>query len=242
MINPGKPYAEGWAKTETTDLIDLDRQDMAELPPGERIDNFDEIVAGYDPNQAIIEASRCVQCGMCHDACPTHMDAPEYIRAIWEGDPEEAVRQIYRTNPFAHTCGRVCTHRCETACSIGKRGEPIAIRWLKRYAMDAFTPEQIRDIVGRPTTTATGRKIAIVGSGPAGLTAAALAREEAAASAFGVVLLSGLVLLAVDVLATLAVSGRLAGRLAGRGLRLGALLLLGLISMKWRMPPRCKCW
>ncbi|MGB5201421.1 MAG: FAD-dependent oxidoreductase [Sedimenticolaceae bacterium] len=165
-------FGEGWSKTAENDLVDPDRQPMGMLKPAERIGNFDEIVSGYDKQQAILEASRCVQCGMCHTACPTQMDAPEYIRAIWQDDLEEAVRQIYKTNPFAHTCGRVCTHRCETACSIGRRGEPIAIRWLKRYAMDAFTPEQVRDIVGRPAGTATGRKIAIVGSGPAGLTAA----------------------------------------------------------------------
>jgi len=168
----GKYFGEGWTKTEENDLVDPIRQPMAELPPATRSDNFDEIVHGYDKQQAIIEASRCVQCGMCHEACPTHMDAPEYIRAIWQDDLEEAVRQIYRTNPFAHTCGRVCTHRCETACSIGKRGEPIAIRWLKRYAMDAFTPDQVKDIIGRPDVSASKHKVAIVGSGPAGLTAA----------------------------------------------------------------------
>ena len=85
---------------------------------------------------------------------------------------EEGLRILYETNPFSQACGRVCTHKCETVCASAHEGDPIAIRWLKRYAMDAFTPEQIRDIVGRPTTTATGRKIAIVGSGPAGLTAA----------------------------------------------------------------------
>ena len=165
-------FGEGWNKTEENDLVDPLRQPMAELAPAERSDNFDEIVHGFSKQQAIVEASRCVQCGMCHDACPTHMDAPEYIRAIWQDDLEEAVRQIYKTNPFAHTCGRVCTHRCETACSIGKRGEPIAIRWLKRYAMDAFSPAQVKDIVGGPGVAASGHSVAIIGSGPAGLTAA----------------------------------------------------------------------
>ncbi|MGD2119844.1 MAG: FAD-dependent oxidoreductase [Chromatiales bacterium] len=170
----GEYYGEGWNKTAENDLVDFNRQHMSEIGAEQRVDNFDEIVAGYDKQQAIVEASRCVQCGMCHDACPTNMHAPEYIRAIWSGDIEEAVRQIYRTNPFAHTCGRVCTHRCETACSIGKRGEPIAIRWLKRYAMDALNDEQVRDIVKKDIQTgaSSGRKIAIVGSGPAGLTAA----------------------------------------------------------------------
>ena len=71
-----------------------------------------EDVFGYaefrGQQQAIIEASRCVQCGMCHEACPTHMDAPEYIRAIWQDDLEEAVRQIYQTNPFAQAGSLEC--------------------------------------------------------------------------------------------------------------------------------------
>jgi len=166
-------FGIGWHKTDENDMIDHHRQKMPEKPPQSRTDNFDEIVDGYDKQQAIIEASRCVQCGMCHDACPTHMHAPEYIRAIWQHDLEKAVRQIYRTNPFSHTCGRVCTHRCETACSIGKRGEPIAIRWLKRYAMDALGDDQVRKLVAKDhAETSTGKRIAIIGSGPAGLTAA----------------------------------------------------------------------
>jgi glutamate synthase (NADPH/NADH) small chain len=169
----GVPYPKGWAKSQDADLVALDRQPMTEAAPEARIDNFDEIVAGYDRNQAIIEASRCVQCGMCHDACPTHMHAPEYIRAIWKDDPEAAVREIYRTNPFAHTCGRVCTHRCETACSVGHRGTPIAIRWLKRYAMDAVDHERVKEIVAEGKVDyISGKKVAIVGAGPAGLTAA----------------------------------------------------------------------
>jgi len=150
----GEDCGKGWSKSPDADLLDLQRQPMPELEPQERIDNFDEIVHGYDRQRAIIEASRCVQCGMCHDSCPTHMHAPD-------------------TNPFSHTCGRVCTHRCESACSIGRRGEPIAIRWLKRYAMDAVPQQRIEEIAAEhKSDSATGRKVAIVGSGPSGLTAA----------------------------------------------------------------------
>ncbi len=168
-----KHFAKGWQKTEHSDLLSLTRSAMAELEPENRIDNFDEIVEGFSAEQAVLEASRCVQCGMCHDSCPTHMNAPEYIRAIWNGDTEEAVRQIYRTNPFSHVCGRVCTRRCETACSIGIRGEPIAIRWLKRYAMDSVSHERIKEIAREGINSkSSGHKIAIIGAGPAGLTAA----------------------------------------------------------------------
>jgi glutamate synthase (NADPH) small chain len=166
-------FPKGWSKESDNDLVDHQRQPMAELEPAARIGGFAEMVSGYTKQQAILEASRCVQCGMCHDACPTHMNAPEYIRAIWQDDLEEAVRQIYRTNPFAHTCGRVCTHRCEDACSVGHRGEPIAIRWLKRYAMDNVAPERVRAIVAEGLSGHdSGRRVAIIGAGPAGLTAA----------------------------------------------------------------------
>ena len=169
----GEYYGEGWQKTSDSDLLDLNRQPMAELEAEDRIDNFNEIVAGYTDQQAVIEASRCVQCGMCHDACPTHMDAPEYIRSIWQGNLEEAVRWIYQSNPFSHVCGRVCTHRCEDACSIGRRGEPVSIRWLKRYAMDSVDHDRIKQIAAEGKADyLSGKQIAIIGAGPAGLTAA----------------------------------------------------------------------
>lgn len=166
-------FEKGWSKSADADLVDLQRQPMLEIEPELRDDNFDEIVAGFTRQQAIMEASRCVQCGMCHDACPTHMHADKYIRAIWQDDVESAVEWIYKTNPMAHVCGRVCTHRCETACSIGRRGAPVAIRWLKRYAMDALPDDKVREIAARGRADAlTGHRVAIIGAGPAGLTAA----------------------------------------------------------------------
>jgi glutamate synthase (NADPH/NADH) small chain len=169
----GEYFPKGWAKTEDADLVDLKLQPMHEMDPETRINSFEEIVDGFTEQNAIVEASRCVQCGMCHDSCPAHMHAPEYIRHIWEGNVEEAVRQIYRTNPFAHVCGRVCTRRCEAACSIGRRGDPVAIRWLKRYAMDAVPDARIREIAAEGKVDyITGKQVAIIGAGPAGLTAA----------------------------------------------------------------------
>lgn len=169
----GLQFPKGWAKSDDADLLDHHRQPMGEMPPERRIESFEEIVEGFDDQSAILEASRCIQCGMCHDACPTHMHAPEYIRALWSGDAEEAVRQIYRTNPLASVCGRVCPHPCETACSMGHRGDPIAIRWLKRYAMDSVPHDRVKRIAAEGRTRfKSGRRVAIIGAGPAGLTAA----------------------------------------------------------------------
>jgi len=179
-------FEKGWAKSADSDLIDLHQQPMAEMESDQRLQSFDEMVHGYSDQQAIIEASRCVQCGMCHDSCPTHMNAPEYIRAIWEGNIEQAIEQIYQSNPFSHICGRVCTRRCETACSVGRRGDAVSIRWLKRYAMDRLDHDSIKRIAHRGRIeTPSGKRIAIIGAGPAGLTAAFdLAKQGHAVTVF----------------------------------------------------------
>jgi glutamate synthase (NADPH/NADH) small chain len=104
--------------------------------PEERVAGFLEIVHGFSREAALKEAARCIECGICTQTCPAHMDIPEYIRAIYDNRIEESVRIMYRTNPLPAICGRVCTHKCETVCAISHRGEAVAIRWLKRYALD----------------------------------------------------------------------------------------------------------
>ena len=162
----------GYQASEDSNFLDLERVPMEELSPEERNDSFIEIIKGYSKEQAIAEASRCVACGLCTDTCPAHMNIPEYIDSIWNDNLLEAGRQIYKTNPLPEVCGRICTHNCETACSLGQRGEPVAIRWLKRYAMDSIPADQYGDINNPRVVKPLGKSIAVVGSGPAGLAAA----------------------------------------------------------------------
>jgi glutamate synthase (NADPH/NADH) small chain len=144
---------------------------MGEMEPEERLCSFAEIVDGYTVEQAQLEADRCVSCGLCIATCPTHMSIPDYIKAVRDGDYERGVQLLYETNPFSGICGRVCTHKCETACAARHEGDPIAIRWLKRHIMDQVSVDQIKQVVGK-VAAPTGKKVAIVGAGPAGLTAA----------------------------------------------------------------------
>jgi glutamate synthase (NADPH/NADH) small chain len=168
----GEEVKEGWVKDEVSDLLDLKRVDMEHEDPTERKSSFVEIVRGFSKEYAKAEAARCVECGVCTSSCPVQMHIPEYIKAIWEDDIEGALRTIYETNPLPGVCGRVCTHNCETSCAIAVRGEAIAIRWLKRYIIDSAPNDMYSKIINEPVSEVIDAKVAVVGSGPAGLGAA----------------------------------------------------------------------
>ncbi|MEZ5479599.1 MAG: FAD-dependent oxidoreductase [Thiolinea sp.] len=161
----------GYRRHEEKHLMPLLRVEMPELPPRQRMDSFVEMVKGYDVEQARLEADRCVACGLCIATCPAHMSIPQYIQAVRDGDYERGVQLLYETNPFSQVCGRVCTHKCEDSCAARYEGDPIAIRWLKRHIIEQVPQQRVLELIGKPAAS-TGKKVAIVGAGPAGLTAA----------------------------------------------------------------------
>jgi glutamate synthase (NADPH/NADH) small chain len=146
------------------------RQRMRKLPVEQRVHNFEEVALGYTEEEAIIEARRCLSCkeSRCVEACPASVNAPAYIKQIAEENFVEALRVIMEDNPLPGTCGRVCPHPCEGQCLRGNKGEAIAIAWLKRFVADAVDASQLKIEPQQPTN----KIVAIVGSGPAGLTAA----------------------------------------------------------------------
>jgi glutamate synthase (NADPH/NADH) small chain len=163
---------KGFASEVDYSLVQFERTPMPVLPPGERGTSFVEIVQGFTEEQAHRETSRCLECSLCEAACPAGMDIKDYTLAIWRRDYEEALRVIYRTNPLPSVCGRVCTHKCEETCGLGKRGEPVAIRWLKRFAAEQVPLESYKRVLGTESIESLDKKVAIVGAGPAGLSAA----------------------------------------------------------------------
>ena len=162
----------GYERADGYELMEKKRVDMEMLSPEEGLSSFRELVQGYSEEQAKKEADRCLACGICVATCPAHMDVPGYIRAIRDDDLHDGLRIVYESNPLPASCGRVCTHTCESVCA--KRhgeGEAISIRWLKRYIADQIYAQDYEQVLGSAEEP-NGKRVAIVGSGPGGMSAA----------------------------------------------------------------------
>jgi glutamate synthase (NADPH/NADH) small chain len=152
----------------------IPRQKMPEQPANVRRHNFDEVPLGYTPELAMKEAERCIQCKdpRCKQGCPVEIDIPQFIAKVKEGDFEGAIRKIWEKNALPAVCGRVCPQevQCEGMCIVGKKDAPVAIGNLEAFTAD-YQRKHGRDILP-PKAEPTGKKVAVVGSGPSGLTVA----------------------------------------------------------------------
>ncbi|MGB7296569.1 MAG: NADPH-dependent glutamate synthase [Candidatus Aminicenantales bacterium] len=154
--------------------LDPNRRSMPKQTPWERIKNFDEVALGYPVETAVEEAKRCLQCNkpLCNQGCPVGIDIPGFIKCIVEGDFAAGVKKIKETNALPAICGRVCPQeeQCEKLCVVGKKGDPLAIGRLERFVADWEAAQgkiEVPDMAPK-----TGKKVAIVGAGPAGVTVA----------------------------------------------------------------------
>ena len=152
----------------------IPRQPMSEQDPRERVKNFSEVPLGYTPEQAMLEARRCIQCKKpgCVAGCPVDIDIPEFLRLVADGDFIGAAKKIKDTNCLPAVCGRVCPQedQCEKLCILGKKWDPVAIGRLERFVADFERESGSVEVPEIPAPT--GRKVAVVGAGPAGLTIA----------------------------------------------------------------------
>lgn len=152
---------------------------MKEQPAEERIRNFNEVPLGYEEDEAVLEAERCLQCKSrpCVGGCPVNINIPDFIKAIHEKDFQRAIDIIHNTDSLPCVTGRVCPQeeQCQHVCIAGKAGEPIAIGRLERFAADREL-KQLKKLDSSKLDSVqpvnTGKKVAIIGSGPAGLACA----------------------------------------------------------------------
>ena len=149
----------------------IPRVPVREQDPKVRAHNFDEVCYGYNLEEAMTEASRCLHCKnpRCVTACPVSIKIPEFIARVKEGDINGAAAIIAEDSSLPAVCGRVCPQetQCEGSCILGVKGEPVAIGKLERFVAD-HTSEG----VAHPSVEGKSKKVAVIGSGPAGLACA----------------------------------------------------------------------
>ncbi|MBU1076817.1 MAG: NADPH-dependent glutamate synthase [Spirochaetes bacterium] len=156
---------------EEKSVMQLEQVKIREQDPKERNRNFNEVCLGYIEEEAIKEALRCIECGQCMKGCPVQINIPGFIHLIKEKKHEEAYKMIKETNSLPGVCGRVCPQetQCEILCPLGKKGQPVAIGKLERFVADHAIKTKVKENI---KIKSNHIKIAVVGSGPAGLTCA----------------------------------------------------------------------
>lgn len=159
---------------DSDSVLEKQRQSMPELAPETRIHSFEEVALGFTEKQALAEAERCLQCRrpLCVEGCPVSVKIPDFIHLIKEKKYVEAGMKIKQDNSLPMVCGRVCpqTDQCEGACILLKKGQPIAIGALERFAADKLAESNLESL--KPERAEKAPKAALIGSGPASLSCA----------------------------------------------------------------------
>ncbi|MCM1128898.1 MAG: glutamate synthase subunit beta [Alistipes senegalensis] len=155
-----------------TGFMEFARIEEPHLQPAERVKHYREFTLNLTPEQALQQGARCMDCGVpfCHQACPVHNMIPDWNDMVYQGRFREALDRLHLTNNFPEITGRVCPALCEAACVAGLATEAVGIRSIERFIVE--TGWENGWIRPEPATFRTGRKVAVVGSGPAGLAAA----------------------------------------------------------------------
>jgi glutamate synthase (NADPH) small chain len=154
--------------------LDLDRREMPKQEVGVRVHNFDEVALGYTADLAVAEASRCIACKSpkCIESCPVEIDIPGFMTCVAEGDFAHGAEILKKKNLLPAVCGRVCPQeeQCEGSCALKKKGGELAIGRVERFLADWEASQGSAPVPDMAPPT--GKKVAIVGAGPAGLTVA----------------------------------------------------------------------
>ena len=155
-----------------TGFMELDRSDRSYKPVEERVKHWHEFVVPLAEGEVKKQASRCMDCGIpyCHNGCPVNNQIPDWNDLVYKGDWKRAAENLHSTNNFPEVTGRVCPAPCEAACTLNIDDKPVTIKTIECAIVDRAFEEGW--VVPEPPETKTGKKVAIIGSGPAGLAAA----------------------------------------------------------------------
>ena len=155
-----------------TGFMELERIEEGYKGVPERLKNYKEFVIGLDANQAKDQSARCMDCGtpFCNNGCPVNNNIPDFNELVYQGDWKNAIDVLHSTNNFPEFTGRICPAPCEAACTLNVNGDAVGIKSIEHAIIDRAWAEGW--VTAQPPKTKTGKKVAVVGSGPAGMAAA----------------------------------------------------------------------
>jgi len=157
---------------KVTGFMEIERLEEGYKPVKERLKNYNEFVIGLDEDQAKKQAARCMDCGtpFCNNGCPVNNIIPDFNDLVYQGDWKNAIDVLHSTNNFPEFTGRICPAPCEAACVVNVNGDAVGIKSIEHAIIDKAWSEGW--VVAQPAKHKTGKKVAVVGSGPAGMAAA----------------------------------------------------------------------